>query len=180
MGGWEVFIWVVVRVVVEVVERIVVEVRVGSGRNKPFEVAAEPVDGFLSRKPCSHLFDVVLLVSSGVGVLRIINMETFWRLGVVTVSRAVERDHLDVVLHRVNLQDVEVILSPSVKFNEHLLVGMKGIEGRSKQGESLRRVRLEQREVDEVNHCMDRHRYLLVGRTINNQPQENLLHLLVL
>ena len=123
-------------VVIEAREGVVVNIRVrvrdGSGGNAPVEIAAEPVNSFLPGKPCGHLFNIILLVSSSISVLCIVNVKAFWQLGVVTVSRTVENNHLNVVFHGVNLWNVEVILSMSLKFDKYLFVGMEGIKGRCK------------------------------------------------
>ena len=120
-------------VVIEAGEGVVIDIRVRvrdrSGGNAPIEIAAEPVDSFLPGKPCGHLFNIILLVSSGISVLHVVDVKAFWQLSVVTVSRTIENNHLNVVFHGVNLWNVEVILGTSLKFDEYLFVGMEGIEG---------------------------------------------------
>jgi hypothetical protein len=73
----------------------------------------------LALKPKCHLIQEIPLVASSIGFLGIINVQPLGSLSVISVSRATRADGLEVMLHGVELGDIEVL--STLQLHEDLL-----------------------------------------------------------
>ena len=114
------------------------------------------------------------MVSSTPCVLREVNVQAFKHFRVVVIRGPEEPNGLGVVEEGVELWDVKVIAYP--KFDEHLFVGMEGLQSLLQVAESLlvmSRVLSKIDEVEEGPEC----EHSLFGDLAHETSQEDAGHL---
>ena len=114
----------------------------------PGVVSGLEMDGLLALKPQGHLFDVIAFVARSVGILSIVNVESFRVFCVVSVSTAKCSDRRYIVHERVDLGDIEMIADS--KLNEDAFVRMEQAQTVLHSCKSLVCVLLELRVVYEL------------------------------
>ena len=107
----------------------------------PGVVSGLVMDGLLALKPQGHLFDVIAFVARLVGVLSIVDVESFRVFCVVSVSTAEHADRRYVVHERMDLGNVEMFMYS--KLDEDVLMHMEKGQAVLHSHQSLVRVLLE-------------------------------------
>ena len=88
-------------------------------RDYPLKVICEVMASLLTGKPLCHLFNIVLLVAGPVCQFSEIDMEAFWALSAIAVSRTLRNDGRNIMLHWMKFWDIKVVLIfPNIRINK--------------------------------------------------------------
>ena len=141
------------------------------------EVIREDINCLPPREPCLHLHDIVLSIRGGVCVFSEVYVKPFGRLSVETVCRSMRANHMDVMLHRMDLRNVE--MRPNLELDERVLVCMEAVPRVFEPLKGVVGVCLKVSVVYEIEGGTSRLHNFWVSR-IGNDTKKDLLHVLVL